>query len=199
MRLHGKQANDRRIEKTRKLLHEALNSLTREKPYDEITVQEILDRANVGRSTFYMHFRGKDELLVSAIREMLGPVHGSRQAHAGAIDQQITSFSLQIFEHIHEHRRTAAVVMGPRAWAVAHEHVRRIVAEQIAEDVKRYLRARQKGATHIPPELLAHYVANTFILVLTWWVESQTRLQAKEVNTLFRSLVEPTLSKVFAS
>jgi AcrR family transcriptional regulator len=199
MELQGKLTKDRRIEKTKRLLHEALTSLTREKPYEEIAVQEILDRANVGRSTFYMHFRGKDDLLVSVIHELLGPVDGSGEVPAGAIDQRITSFSLHIFEHILHHRRTAAVVRGVKAWAVVHEYLRRILAEQIANDLKRHSRTRQRGAGQIPPELLAQYVAATFILVLNWWVESQTRLQPKEVNTLFRSLVEPTLAKVFFS
>lgn len=199
MELHGKPTKDRRIEKTRRLLHEALTSLTREKPYEGIAVQEILDRANVGRSTFYMHFRGKDELLVSMIHELLGPIDTRGEAPAGTISQRITSFSLHIFEHILHHRRTAAAVMGMKAWAVVHEHLRRILAEQIADDLKRHFRARQRGAGQIPLELLAQYVASTFILVLNWWVESQTRLQPKEVNTLFRSLVEPTLAKVFPS
>jgi AcrR family transcriptional regulator len=197
MKRYGKLTKDRRIEKTRRLLHEALTSLTREKPYEEIAVQEILDRANVGRSTFYMHFRGKDDLLVSVIHELIGPVDRSGEAPAGAIDQRITSFSLRIFEHIHLHRRIAAVVMGATAWAVVHEHLRRILAEQIADDLKRYSRARQRGTGQIPPQLLAQYVAATFILVLNWSVESRTRLQPKEVNTLFRSLVEPTLAKLF--
>jgi len=60
--LHEEQVKDRRIQKTKSLLHEALGSLIREKPYDAIVVQEILDRANVGRSTFYMHFSDKDDL-----------------------------------------------------------------------------------------------------------------------------------------
>ena len=74
MRLPKKGAEDRRIQKTQNLLREALVSLIAEKPYDSIVVKEILDRANVGRSTFYMHFRDKDDLLVSGIHDMLGPV-----------------------------------------------------------------------------------------------------------------------------
>jgi AcrR family transcriptional regulator len=70
--VHDKRTKDRRIQKTRTLLHEALESLIREKPYDAIVVKEILDRANVGRSTFYTHFRDKDDLLVSGIHDMLG-------------------------------------------------------------------------------------------------------------------------------
>src|SRR5262249_41445888 len=59
MTVAGKRAGDRRIQRTRNTLREALVSLIREKPYDAIAVTEILERANVGRSTFYMHFRNK--------------------------------------------------------------------------------------------------------------------------------------------
>src|SRR5215470_5181989 len=68
---------DRRVQKTQDLLRNALVSLLAQKPYDAIVVKEILDRANVGRSTFYMHFRDKDDLLVSGIHEMLGPIPSS--------------------------------------------------------------------------------------------------------------------------
>src|SRR5579871_4704189 len=138
MRFHRKQTKDRRIGKTRKLLHEALHSLIREKPYAGITVQEILDRANVGRSTFYMHFEGRDDLLVSAIQEVLGPAARAWEPSpaAPALDKWITSFSLPVFEHIYQHRRTATAIMGAGAWAVVHDHLQRIVAKQIADAVR---------------------------------------------------------------
>ena len=68
---------DRRVERTRGLLRGALASLIHEKPYERIVVKEILARANVGRSTFYAHFRDKDELLYSGIAEI---VRGSAPA-----------------------------------------------------------------------------------------------------------------------
>jgi len=76
------QTKDRRIQKTQRALREALTSLIGEKPYDDIAVKEILDRANVGRSTFYMHFRDKDELLLSGIHDIIGTV--PRRVKAGA-------------------------------------------------------------------------------------------------------------------
>src|SRR5215831_18967242 len=103
MSLHEEQVKDRRIHKTKSLLHEALGSLIREKPYDAIVVQEILDRANVGRSTFYMHFRDKDDLLASSIHDMLGSIHATPLASSGQRHERIIRFSLPFFEHIHRH------------------------------------------------------------------------------------------------
>ena len=81
--MHLENVEDRRIQKTKNLLHDALGYLIREKPYDAIVVQEILDRANVGRSTFYMHFRDKDDLLVSGIHDMLQSVHATESPSSG--------------------------------------------------------------------------------------------------------------------
>lgn len=74
MKVPSKSIKDRRVQKTQSSLRQALLSLLAEKPYDSVAVKEILDRANVGRSTFYMHFRDKDDLLVSGIDDMIGPV-----------------------------------------------------------------------------------------------------------------------------
>ncbi len=61
---------DRRVRRTRESLHKALISLALEKHYDSITVQEVLDRADVGRSTFYTHFQSMEELLISGTQEV---------------------------------------------------------------------------------------------------------------------------------
>ena len=58
---------DRRIRRTRDTLGDALVELIREKPFDSITVQEILDRAGVGRSTFYTHYSDKQDLFLGEI------------------------------------------------------------------------------------------------------------------------------------
>jgi AcrR family transcriptional regulator len=191
--MHKKPTRDRRVQKTMDLLHQALGSLIREKPYDEIVVQEILDLANVGRSTFYMHFRDKDELLLSGIHDMLGTAHAPVDAQpSGKPYESMVGFSLPVFEHIHQHRHAGTAVMGARGRAVVHEHLQKVVAEQLAEKVGKHYRRR--SGCPIPPDLLVHYVASTFILVLNWWVESRSQLPPREVNALFRALVQPTLA-----
>lgn len=194
MTLQHERVKDRRIQKTKKLLHEALGFLIREKPYDEIVVQEILDRANVGRSTFYMHFRDKDDLLISGIYDMLCSVHATELPSSGKRYERIISFSIPIFEHIHGHRHTAGAKMGTRGRAIIHEHLQKVLAERIADDVRKHFQRRRKMAVEIPPDLLVQHVASTFILVLNWWVESKSPLPPKDINNLFRALILPTLA-----
>jgi AcrR family transcriptional regulator len=185
---------DRRIQRTRSLLHEALASLIHEKAYDSIAVKEILDRANVGRSTFYMHFRDKDELLVSGIHDMLSAVQSKRPPASAKRHERIIWFSLPIFEHIHRHRRSGMARMGSRGRAIIHEHLQNVLAKLIVDDVGKDLQGRRKAASQISPDLLVPYVASTFILVLNWWVENESPLPPKEVNDLFRALILPTLA-----
>lgn len=191
MTVAARPVPDRRIQKTRRLLHEALTSLVREKDYDAISVKEILDRANVGRSTFYMHFRDKDELLVSGMFRLVDPARGPRTAPRS---EQLVWFSRPIFEHVSEHRRPGEARMGVRGRAILHEHLRRVLADMIADQVRDDSRGRAKSTARIPPDLLAQYVASSFILVLNWWTETRSRLTADEADALFRTLVLPTLS-----
>jgi AcrR family transcriptional regulator len=188
------QARDRRVQRTHKALRDAFDSLIREKSYDSIAVKEILDRANVGRSTFYTHYRDKDELLVSGIHDMINPARTTVPASSSARHERIVSFSLPIFEHLYRHRRVGGDRMGTRGRAILHEHLRRVLAELIADDLRKDLSSRRKAAGKIPSDLLVQYVASTFILVLNWWVETRSRLSATEVNDLFRALVLPTLA-----
>ena len=191
--MYQRPTKDRRIQKTLNLLHEALGALIREKPYDEIVVQEILDRANVGRSTFYMHFRNKDELLVSGIRDMLSSPQSTDLSPSASQVDGILGFSLPVFEHIHRHKSTGKGRMGMRGRAVLHERLRRVLVETVADDLRRPGRERRKMAGQIPAALLAQYVASTFVLVLNWWIESGSPLAPNEVNDLFRGLLLPTL------
>lgn len=192
MTARGHSTLDRRVQKTQRSLHEALISLIAEKDYGAITVQEILDRANVGRSTFYTHFGDKDELLVSGIHEMVRSVGASRRAGAASRHELLTWFSLPILEHHDRHRRTAR--MGAEARTVLHERLRRVLAGLIADDLRSSRRRPANAATQLPPELFAEYVASTFILLLNWWLETNSRLAPADVDVMFRSLVMPTLA-----
>lgn len=156
-------------------------------------MQEILDRANVGRSTFYMHFRDKDELLASGIYDMLRGLHAAELPMPGKKHERVIRFSLPVFEHIHRHRQVGAPGMGVRGRAILHERLQHVPAELIADDIAKVRHGRRKSDRQLPAELIVHYIASTFVLVLNWWVESDSLLSAPEVNDLFRALTIPTL------
>jgi AcrR family transcriptional regulator len=193
VRSPGKRVNDRRVQKTQRLLHEALASLIHEKDYDAIVVKEILDRANVGRSTFYTHFRDKDDLLVSGIHDMLGSVQSTQLRASAKEYERMLWFSLPIFEHIGQLRRTGQAKIGTRGRGILHDHLQDVLVELIAGDAAETLQRAPKTTGGVPAEVLCQHVASTFILVLNWWVE-RSSLPAREVNDLFRALVLPTLA-----
>jgi AcrR family transcriptional regulator len=196
MVLRGKRANDRRIQKTQKLLREALFSLIREKNYDSIVVKDILDRANVGRSTFYMHFGDKDDLLVSGMHDMLRSVQAAGLPRSAKAYEQIIWFSLPIFEQISQHRHAGEARIGTRGRAIIHEHLQKVLTGLIADDVKKSFQSRRKSAAQVPSDIVVQYVASTFILVLNWWVENSSPLHPKGVNDVFRALILPTLAAI---
>jgi AcrR family transcriptional regulator len=189
-RVHDKRAKDRRVQKTRALLLEALGSLIHEKPYDAIVVKEILDRANVGRSTFYTHFRDKDELLVTGIHDLLRPAPAASSASRS---ECVVRFALPIFEHIDQQRRTAGNGRGVPGQALVHERLRRVLADRIAADLGASPERQGPAPRGLPVKLLVQYVASSFILVLDWWVGSRDALSPAEVDRLFRAMVLPTL------
>ena len=194
MSIQEARVPDRRVARTHKLLRDALHSLIREKTYDSIVVKEILDRANVGRSAFYTHFRDKDALLASSIHDILGSVPSMHQKAGNGRNERILWFSLPIFEHHDRHRRAGELRLGRRGRAILHEHLQKVLAEMIAEEVRKNHQGRRKTSGRLPTDLLVQYVASTFILVLNWWVESRSPLTANEVNDLFRALILPTLT-----
>jgi AcrR family transcriptional regulator len=196
MRASKAPVRDRRIQKTRDLLHRALAALIREKPYDSISVKEILGRADVGRSTFYTHFRDKDELLVSAIHDLLRSAQSDNTPSPAKRSERMLGFSLPIFEHIDRHRRAGDAGIGAKDRARLHDHLRQVLAESIAADVAKGLPGPGKAIARIPTRLLVEYLSSTFVLVLNWWVESRNPLPPSDVNDVFRALALPTLATV---
>jgi AcrR family transcriptional regulator len=190
----GEHAKDRRVQKTQRLLRDALVSLIHEKSYDSIAVKEILNRANVGRSAFYAHFHDKHALLASGIHQMLR--EGARRPLPPGAKRfrNIVWFSFPVFEYVNPFRHTDGSLMAREGHTIIHEHLRQVLIDTIADELRASVPQPKSGAGSVPPELLALYVAGTFVLVLNWWVESKNTLSPREVDDMFLSMVLPTLT-----
>jgi AcrR family transcriptional regulator len=93
----GARKDDRRVQRSQQLLRAALLSLIEEKGFEVLTVQEIIDRANVGCATFYAHFASKEELLVSGLD---GLRKNSRNRHAPVVaPTNDSSHSVRRYSH----------------------------------------------------------------------------------------------------
>ena len=170
------------------MLHGALASLIHEKPYDDIVVKEILARADVGRSTFYAHFRDKDELLAEGIRDLLRE-SGSAAPPATRKAEWVLRFSGPMFEHIGRYAPETGPGLAARHEDSLHEHLEHAIAASVAESLQRVVGIAGPVCT----ELLAEHVAATFVRVLEWWIAGGLRQSASDTDAAFRALVLPAL------
>ena len=179
--------SDRRVRRTRQLLHDALLALMREHDYERITVQDILDRANVGRSTFYTHFYDKEDLLLSGLEEIrqLFERRGNTQQNGEA------PLSLELFRHVRQYEPMYRALAGNRSGERVLRHVHKYIAEHLRERLDRFVPAEQALAP--PREVLVGYLESTLLSLLTWWLEQGSAYTPEQMSAMYRSLVLPGL------
>ena len=189
----GRHVTDARVRRTRHRLRDAIVSLIHEKSYPAIAVKEILVRADVGRSAFYAHFPNKDALLASGIEQMLHATGPRPVPKTLEPFGKVLSFSFPVFDYIGGCRHAADAKMGRKGRTILHQHLRRVLRNQIRDDVRQALEAGNGLTSSIPADLAVEYIVTTFILVLNWWVESRSPLSAREVDDVFLALVVPAV------
>ncbi|MCC6612494.1 MAG: TetR/AcrR family transcriptional regulator C-terminal domain-containing protein [Anaerolineae bacterium] len=186
---------DRRSQRTRQLLGSALVELMLEQRFDTITVQDILERANVGRSTFYEHYTDKEDLLMSEIFRVLHAL----QAHSTTPEAEAEGLipSLEFFRHIREQQRLLhTFLIGRGAEYLTHEMEAQL--SKLAEHNLLALAGGQANA-QMPIPLTARFVARTFLMLAQWWSEQDMRQTPEEMNALFLRLVMPGVRAALAS
>src|SRR5829696_1166863 len=120
---------DRRIQRTRALLLSALLDLIVERGYEDVSVQDIVDRANVGRSTFYKHFLDKRELLLTGVAGLQNLLiqQGAAQASSAALSERLLSFSLPLFQHVQGNIRFCRALLGSDSGAIVEPRIQRFL------------------------------------------------------------------------
>lgn len=179
---------DRRVRRTKDMLRGALLALIKEKGYERITVQEIIDRADVGRSTFYAHFRDKEDLLVYGLEELREPFGstpvGNRRGAGG-------SPSLAVFEHFARYNDVWSAMAGRRGAEVFVRHLHEFLSEQVRQQLSERAAA---GPTQVPLDALVEFAVSTMLgLGMRWWQMGETPYSPREVDRIYRRLTEPAI------
>lgn len=180
---------DRRAARTREMLHHALMSLALEKDYDEVTVAEVCDRADVGRSTFYAHFTSKDDLRrhgVGHVRKSIFDQHKAAVAADGDLLDRPLAFSLTLFEHARDHLERHRALAGSDSASLVLATVRQTVSDLVRDELASG--AETDSAAAIPNEVVVSYVVGAFMAVLTWWLDGGAKLPAEHLDGMFRRL-----------
>jgi AcrR family transcriptional regulator len=185
----AKPAIDRRIPRTRAMLQHALTSLILKKGYEAITIQDVCDEANVGRSTFYAHYTSKDDLKRSGFEHLRNElVDRQREALAtpGDIKDRSLGFSLTMFEHARDHIDLYRALVSTRGGTVSLGQIRQILSYLVRNEFAATV--GKNSADSIPRELIVQYVVGAYMAVLTWWLDGGAKLPPNRIDAMFRRL-----------
>ncbi|MFC4906223.1 TetR/AcrR family transcriptional regulator [Actinomadura gamaensis] len=168
------------MRRTRQAIQQALTDLILEKGYNAVTVTDIIDRADIGRSTFYAHFDGKRAVLAAAM-EQLSFLNAEVD-----LEGPLFAFSRPLFEHVHEQRRIVQALLGKRGGheqtAHANEHLRAVIRDEL----------QARGAPATPAlELTVTCVHGALMALLTRWADNEITATPSDLDTAFRATVIP--------
>lgn len=193
----AKGSIDRRVARTRATLHQTLMSLILKQGYEAITIQDICEAANVGRSTFYAHYASKDDLMRSGLdhlRRVLVDRQRDALATPGDIKHRSLGFSLTLFEHARDHIDLHRGLVG--GGAVALGIIRQILSDLVRDELAATVNKTSEDA--IPRELVVQYVVGAYMAVLTWWLDKGAKLPPQRIDAMFRRLATEGITLLYS-
>jgi len=180
----AKQKIDQRIRRTRDQLGDALMQLALEKPFDTITVQDILDRAGVSRSTFYVHYSDKDDLFISDVDEFF-------EGMATALSRRVDSSDRiapvrELFAHVADAPRFQKAII---ASGKIHE-ILELGQGHFAHGIEQRLTdIRRASGTKAQRTAVAQALAGALLSLLQWWIKANKPLSPAHMDDLYHGMV----------
>jgi AcrR family transcriptional regulator len=178
---------DRRVQKTRRLLQDALIALMTEKGFEVVTIQNILDTANVGRSTFYLHYDNKQDLLHSCFEgfNSLFEKYNMDVSKSGKVTGNFLNpqFTLNFFRFIERNHHLFKALMGKDNAEMFFNPVYNLISASICDALKAAAPSNQKDALRL--ELLTNYMTSALLGTLRWWINMDMPCTAEEVSSYF--------------
>jgi AcrR family transcriptional regulator len=180
---------DRRIDRTLNLLRDALIALILEHGYDSISVLDIADKANVGRATFYLHYRNKDELLLECVESIVAAF--LEQMQGQDVEEWIISDKAPIhmvFQFAARNADLFRIILRGHGSLRTSRRLQEIVAEKTSQVVQ--ASAKKNGVQlNLPVEVISNFFAGSLLALINWWLEEDRPYSAEQMADMFRTLV----------
>ncbi len=179
--------DDLRVQRTRELIVEALLELTIEKGFAAVTVQDIVKRAKINRTTFYRHYQDKFDLLdryIQAVNELpdQSPGSGSPAGSQSVIEKAIQGL-VRVIEHVHRHARFFRVMLGPNGDPSFAAKVRQNIQKRIRRLLPEALQSDRSA------DLYLNYVSSGAVGVLSWWLENEMPYSPEQMVTILSRII----------
>ena len=184
---------DRRQQKTRNAIFDAFGSLLSSKGYSKITVQEIIDEANVGRTTFYAHFQTKDDLLKEMCADLLEHVFsedlGAEITHDFSMElENPHAIITHILYHLLDNKRNIIGILtcesGELFLGFFRQYLNKIMAV-------RFMRTIHTHTLNVPHDFLVNHISSSFVGLVQWWIKNRLKQKPEELADYFMAVIAP--------
>ena len=186
---------DRRQQKTRAAIFTAFSTLLAKKSYSRITVQEIIDTANVGRTTFYAHFETKDDLLKALCENLFGHIISSAvdctHTHGLYSDRSAPeSVFCHLLQHLQENENNILGLLSCESSELFLRYFKDSLNRLIRDQ---FVNQNRKTNRDIPQDFLINHISGSFVEMVLWWIGNRMKQTPEELDRYFRAVIEPVL------
>ena len=186
---------DRRQKKTRDAIFHAFTALLSEKNYHQISVQEIIDTANVGRTTFYAHFETKDFLLKELCEELfdhiintaMGLPHGHAHSSCGSANDSVF---LHLLRHLQENDHNILGLLSSQNNEIFLRYFKSNLKKLI---LSQYADKGMLQKSKLPEDYLVNHISSTFVETVDWWLSQKRNASPEVITQYFLSTIEPLI------
>ena len=190
---------DRRITRTRNQLREALFELILEKGYDTVTIEEITDRADLGRTTFYLHYKDKEQLLLESIdliaidllQQITQLIPAFSNSELSPANREIILYTpvLLVFNHAKENANLYRIILRGEGAYKTNNRLRQIINRIAANVMAERIESFGLKSPQIPIDIMTNYFAGSLLTVVTWWLENDMPHSPEIMASMFRDLI----------
>jgi AcrR family transcriptional regulator len=194
-----RKRGDRRTNRTRRALREALLELILEKGFEAVTVEDITDRADLGRTTFYLHYKDKEDLLLENARQLVDDLISRLSGvplsawnlgpHASHVELEAGNPILLTFQHIANNASLYRVILRGEGSYTSTRRLRQIIVEATHKIVQ-LISAKDELVfePRMPLDMFLNYLAGAWIGIVYWWLENDLPCPAEEMARQFQQL-----------